>query len=103
QKRLLESNGLYRPVVKPTFAWDNEYQRISINFDVHSGPRAHFTTPQISGDLKLNHDKIVSALPLRRWFTHTWKPVTQSRVRQGLEGVRNLYLKDHRLAAKVTL
>ena len=39
---------------------------------------------------------------LRRWFIHTWKPVTQSRVRQGLEGVRDLYLKDQRLAAKVT-
>jgi outer membrane protein assembly complex protein YaeT len=103
QKRLLELNGLYQPAINTTFTWDDEYQRIAIHFDVVSGPRAHFTTPQVSGDLKMNLDRIVSAFKLRRWLIHTWKPVTQSRVREGLEGVRNLYLKDQRLAAKVTL
>ena len=103
QKRLMEVNGLYQPDIHPVFTWDNEYQRINIRFDVQPGPRARFTFPVVTGDLKMDPNRIAGALKLRRWLIHTWKPVTQTRVRQGLEGVRNLYLKDHRLEAKVTL
>ena len=34
---------------------------------------------------------------------HTWKPMTQTRVRQALDGVRSLYQKENRLEAKVSL
>ncbi len=68
-----------------------------------SGPRARFTTPVLLGDMKMDTDRILTATKFRRWIIHTWKPMTQTRVRQALEGVRSLYLKDGRLEAKVSL
>jgi outer membrane protein insertion porin family len=103
QKRLLESNGLHRSRLHPVFQYDNSHQQVSIRFEVDSGPRTHFGPPVLTGDLKLERGKILTATKFRRWFVHTWKPVTQLRIRQGLDGVRALYLKDNRLEAKVSL
>jgi outer membrane protein insertion porin family len=103
QKRLLESNGLHRSRLHPVFEYDNSHQQVSIRFEVDSGPRTHFGPPVLTGDLKLEQSKILTATKFRRWFVHTWKPVTQLRVRQGLDGVRALYLKENRLEAKVSL
>jgi outer membrane protein assembly complex protein YaeT len=47
--------------------------------------------------------KILTATKFRRWIIHAWKPVTQTRVRQGLDGVSALYQKENRLEAKVSL
>ncbi len=55
------------------------------------------------GDAKMDPDRILRATKFRRWIIHTWKPMTQTRVRQALDGVRALYLKDNRLEAKVSL
>jgi len=103
QKRLLESNGLFHAGIKPSFEHDETYQQVHIRFDVTSGPRAHFTTPVLLGDPKLDPARILTALKFRRWLIHTWKPMTQTRVRQGLDGVRALYENQKRLEAKVTL
>jgi outer membrane protein insertion porin family len=103
ETRLLESNGLYRGKVHPVFTWDSDYQQVNIRFEVDSGPRAHFATPVLLGDLKMEADRIVTAPKFQRWWIHTWKPVTQTRVRRGLDGVRALYQKDHRLEAKVSM
>ncbi len=103
QRRLLESNGLYRSQLHPVLTYDPAYQQVHIRFDVDSGPRARFTTPVLQGELKTDPAKIFSATKWRRWFLNSWKPVTQSRVRQGIDGVRKLYQKENRLEAKVTL
>jgi outer membrane protein insertion porin family len=103
EKRLMESNGLYRSQINPVFGWDDQYQQVNIRFDVASGPRAHFTTPVLTGDLKMDPAAILKATKFQRWILNTWKPVTQTRVRQALDGVRALYQKNHRLEAKVSL
>jgi outer membrane protein assembly complex protein YaeT len=103
QKRLLANNGLYMAEVRPVFDYDDRHQQINIRFEIQSGRRAHFSPPQLSGDLKMSLERIVTATKFRRWIIHTWKPVSQTRVSQGVDGVRNLYLKDNRLQAKVTL
>jgi outer membrane protein assembly complex protein YaeT len=103
QRRLLESNGLYRPAIRPVFDYDSQYQQVHIRFEVDSGPRARFTSPTLHGDLKMDPTRIIAATKWRRWLLHTWKPVTQTRVRQGTGGVESLYQKDNRLEAKVTL
>ena len=74
-----------------------------IRFVVDSGPRARFAPPTINGDLKLPLEKILSATHWRRWILSGWKPVTQARVRNGLDGIRQLYEKQGRLEAKVQL
>jgi outer membrane protein insertion porin family len=103
QTRLLESNGLFQSHIRPYFERDDAYQQINIRFDISGGARAHFTTPILVGDYKLDANRILTASKFRRWLLNTWKPMTQTRVQQGLEGVRELYQKDNRLEAKVSL
>ncbi len=103
QRRLMELNGLFRPSLHAVFDWDEAYQQVSIRFEVDSGPRARFGPPVVEGDLKMEMDRILKALKFRRWLIHTWKPMTQTRMQQGLNGVRELYEKQNRLEAKVTL
>jgi len=105
QRRLLESNGLYHTQIHPVFDWesDREYQQVNLRFEIDSGVRARFTTPVLSGDLKMDPARIFRATKLHRWLIRTWKPVTQTRVRQALDGVRSLYQKENRLEAKVSL
>ncbi len=103
QKRLMEANGLFRTEVKPIFEWDDNYEQVRITFEVDSGRRARFAPPKVTGDLKADFDRILKALKFRRWLIHTWKPMTQARVQEGLEGVRQFYQKQNRLEAKVSL
>ena len=103
QKRLLESNGLFQPQIKPVFDYDDRHQGMNIRFELDSGPRAHFAEPVMNGDLKVSFERILSATKFRRWVIHTWKPMTQARVSAGLDGIRALYQKEDRLEAKVTL
>ena len=103
QKRLLEGNGLYLSSVSPTFDYDTEHQLINIRFRIDSGPRARFYRPVLLGNYKLDPARILTATRFRRWLIHTWKPVTQTRIRQGLDGVRSLYQRENRLEAKVQM
>jgi outer membrane protein insertion porin family len=103
ERRLLESNGLYRPQIHPVFDYDNAHQQMNFRFQVDSGPRARFTTPVFSGDLKMDPARILDATGWRRWMFHSWKKVTQARVRDGLDAVRKLYEKDNRLEARISL
>jgi len=105
QRRLFESDGLFRSQVTPVLDWETgrSHQEVNIRFEAASGPRARFTTPVLTGDLKMDADKILTATKFRRWIIHTWKPMTQTRVRQALDGVRSLYQKEKRLEAQVTL
>ena len=103
EKRLLENNGLYQSDIHPVFNWDDRSQQVNIRFEVDSGSRARFAPPVFIGDLKMDSSRILAATKFRRWAIHTWKPITQTRVREGLDGVRALYQKDHRLEARVSL
>ena len=103
QKKLLESNGLFLGTVRPVFDWDSDYQQVHIRFEIESGVRARFAAPTIVGSVQLDRASVLRATRFQRWMTHTWKPMTQTRLREGVEGVRALYAKDHRLEAKVTL
>jgi outer membrane protein insertion porin family len=103
QKKLLESNGLFQGEVRPVLDWDNDYQQVHIRFDIESGPRARFAAPTILGNVEIDKTRLLRATGFQRWMIHTWKPMTQTRLRVAMEGVRALYAKDHRLEAKVTL
>jgi outer membrane protein assembly complex protein YaeT len=103
QKRLMESNGLFLSKITPSFTYDQSYQQINIRFDVASGPRAHFSAPILLGDVKLDPQVILKATKFRRFLIHTWKPMTQTRVSQALDGVRGLYQRQNRLEARVSL
>jgi outer membrane protein insertion porin family len=102
-RRLLESNGLYRPRIHRVFDYDAAHQQVNVRIQVDSGPRARFTTPLLRGDPKVTPDRLVARTGWRRWILNSWKPITQARVREGLDDIRKLYLKEDRLQAKVSL
>ena len=103
QRRLLEGNGLYLSAIHPVFDYDPAHQQVNIRFEIDSGRRARFGTPVLLGDFKMDPARVLTATKFRRWIIHTWKPVSQLRVRQGLDGVRALLQKENRLEAKVSL
>jgi outer membrane protein assembly complex protein YaeT len=103
QKKLMESNGLFQGEVRPVLDWDSEYQQVHIRFEIDSGPRARFAAPVVLGNVAIDNTRLLRATGFQRWFIHTWKPMTQTRLRVAMEGVRAFYAKDHRLEAKVTL
>ncbi len=105
QRSLLESNGLYGSTLRPSldFETSKHIQQVNINFDVKGGERARFSPPVLLGDLKMTPEKIVGATKFRRWLWNSWKPVTQTRLRSGLDGIQQLYQKEKRLEAKVSL
>ena len=103
QQRLLESNGLYLSGIHPVLDYDSAHQQVNLRFAVDAGRRAHFAPPVLIGDLKMDPEKIAGATKFRRWIIHTWKPVTQTRVLEGIKEVRAEYEKENRLEAKVAL
>ena len=82
---------------------DNRYQQMNIRFDVDARPACALRHTCAAGRSEMDPQRMLRATRFRRWIIHTWKPVTQTRVRQGIEGVRALYLKENRLEAKVSL
>jgi outer membrane protein assembly complex protein YaeT len=103
QRHLLEGNGLYLSSIHPVFDYDPTYQQVNIRFEIDAGRRARFGTPLLLGDFKTDPTRLLTATKFRRWIIHTWKPVSQVRVREGLDGVRALLQKENRLEAKVAL
>ena len=103
QRHLLEGNGLYLSAIHPVFDYDPVHQQVNIRFEIESGRRARFGTPVLLGDFKMDPARVEKATRFRRWIIHTRKPVTQLRVHQGLDGVRDLLQKEDRLEAKVAL
>jgi outer membrane protein assembly complex protein YaeT len=105
QQRLLEQNGLFRSRIQPVYDWLStaEYQQVNVRFDVDTGPRAHFAAPTLTGDLKMDAQRILRATAFRRWLLRSWKPMTAARTRTALDGVRKLYEKENRLEAKASL
>ena len=79
------------------------HQQVNIRFVINSGRRARFGPPVLVGNFNLDPKRVLRVTDFRRWITGSWKPVTQVRVRSGLEGVRSLLQKDNRLQGTVAL
>jgi outer membrane protein insertion porin family len=102
-RNLLNNNGLYESSVRPEFTYDPDAQQVHIRFVVEDGRRARFGTPSLKGDFKVSAEELIGETSWRRWLIGGWKPVTHSRVRQGIDNIRLHYEKQGRLEAKVAL
>ena len=100
---LLESNGYFDAAIRPDVQYEPATQQANITFLVEPGPRAKYGRANVSGDLKAPEEKVVSWANWRRWIIGTWKPVTQTRTRRGLDEIRDEYQDDSRLMARVDL
>jgi outer membrane protein insertion porin family len=102
-RRLLVADGYYENQLHPRVEYDAKTQQAHIHFVVETGPRARYSAPVVLGNLKVAVDQIVSATRWKRRFMGGWRPVTQTRTRQGVDDVRSLYQKKERLMASSRL
>src|SRR5579871_2247538 len=100
---LFRRNGLYQATVSHQLVPSGEAQQTAIIFNVRSGSRARFTVPAITGDPKMKDEDIIHATHWHRFLIGGWRPVTEVRVRNGIQGVQKKYQKKDRLMAKVQL
>ncbi len=101
-ENLLNANGFYESRVKPVFRYDGDTQQMHVDFEIYTWRRARFDRPNFKGDLKASPDTLIGEAGWRRWLLGGWKPVTQMRVRQGLDNIRLHYERQGRLEAKVS-
>jgi len=102
-RRLLVSNGYYQAVVTSSYKYSPIAQQVNITFLVDSGRRSHFGVPKLSGDIQLSETVVIKATKWKRWFGRGWQPITEARVRDGLDGIRARFEKGDRLLATVQL
>ena len=102
-RKLLVSNGLYDGRVGPEIEMDPTGRQVFLKFVVHHGKRARYEMPEIHGDTKLPNNTIVRATGWRILFINRWRQVTESRTRNGLQGVAKKYQGAERLKARVEL
>jgi len=102
-KRLLDANGLFGSNVRPEYVFDPIAQQVHVRFVVDPGDRARLSRPALRGDLKMSPDDVVGATGWKRFLIGSWKPMTQHRVRRGVDNIRRKYEKQDRLEAKVAL
>lgn len=101
---VLRENGFYLATVTPELEHIPAYAEVNVTFYVQPGPRARYSTPVFTGNLQKDPQKLINATHWKRWlFFRGFKPVTQARTQNGLVRIRNLYHKDQRLMARVTL
>lgn len=99
----LKNNGLYQGQVGVAYIRDPIAHQVTIRFQVQSGKRAHYTTPEITGDTKLSNDEIIDATGWQWPIIHWWRQITQSLTEKGVNGIQKRYAKASRLTATVDL
>lgn len=101
---MLRSNGFYNAAINPRFDSEPRIEQINFRFDTAPGRRAVLSAPVISGDPGRPIQSIVSTTHWRRlWGLAGWHEATEARVQNGIERIRNSYLKSNHLLARVTL
>jgi len=102
-RSLLQRNGLYRGTITPQVDRDPEHQQVAITFQIHSGKRARYTLPNITGDTKVPPEDVAHWAKYKEIFFFPWKQVTQANTQAGLQNIRGKYAKQDRLTASVNL
>jgi len=101
---LARRNGLYSAMVKPQTTFDTHTQQVNIDFDVAAGMRAKFDGVIVTGTPERSTESIIKSAGWKRFRGLLgWRYVTENRVQNAVDNVREWYPKHNRLLAKVTL
>lgn len=102
-RQLFVNNGYFEPLITHQFDYESAWQQVQVIFDIHTGRRAHYTLPQITGDTSaLSAAAIDKASDWHRFLMPGYRGITQTRTRVGIEKIRLEYQKANRLLATVT-
>ncbi len=102
-KDLLVRNGLFDATVTYHLEPEPATQQMNVIFEVHSGKRSKYTTPLITGDRKLPDKQIIKSTHWHHFLWPGWRPISDTRTRDGIDGVQKKYQSKNRLQAKVEL
>jgi len=103
-KALLQENGYYHANVTGNVEDRQETEQANLSFHVAAGKRARFEQPEITGNPERSEQGIIRSTRWKRLYGLLgWQEVTETRVRQGLDNVRNYYEKHDLLESKVAL
>jgi outer membrane protein assembly complex protein YaeT len=100
----LRRNGFYKASVEARESTLADTRQMDVEFMIHSGARARFDGVHVTGDTGRPLDDIVRATGWHNPFgIRGWKQLTETRLGDGVNGVRSTFQKHDRLLAKVTL
>lgn len=101
---VLKRNGFYRPEIAVEVHFEPDTETANLVFDVKTGDRAHFARPAIKGVPQSEISHVIETTRWKRLYGLLgWEPVTQQRVREGLENIEKYYQKRNRFESNVTL
>jgi outer membrane protein assembly complex protein YaeT len=101
---LLRQNGFYRAQIRSNVDYNRREQQANVTFRIEPGDRARFEQPVVTGDPERLESKIVQATHWKRLYGLLgWQQVTQQRLRQGVDNVREYYEKHNFFDSRVTL
>ena len=105
----LRLNGFYENKIEQEIRRDPVTQSVSVFFKVSAGPRARLSAPELVGNLVQSPRAVIRAsrwpylLGLFAQWPWGWKPMTQSRVQNGIDRIRRTYIKKNFLMASTVL
>src|SRR6266404_2644021 len=103
-KDITRRNGFYNAVIHPDIQLDTKTHEASFEFKIDPGKRAKFHGVVVTGDADRTTSSIISSSGWKGlWGLFRWKPLTETRLQGGLEGVRSWYQSHDHLMARVTL
>lgn len=101
---VLRRNGFYQSSITASTHFLPGIQQVDLNFQVDAGQRARFEQPEVTGDPERSVGAVIASTKWKRlWGLLGWQQVTDARVEQGLDNIREYYQKKDLLLAKVTL
>ncbi len=103
---LLRQDGFYNADVQAEVDYEPEWEEAHVRFNIDAGQRAKLEKPSVSGNAAGTTAGIIRATHWKRLYGFLglgWHPLTNERVRSGLDGIRRYYEKRNLLQSKVTL
>jgi len=103
-RNLLRENGFYHAHISGLVNYNQETGQVGLRFDITAGKRARFELPEISGNTERPTGSILRATHWQRLYGLLgWQQVTATRLRTGVDNIRNYYEKRDLLQSQVTL
>ena len=103
----LRANGLYQAGIEYKLLPEPATGEMRIRFELTPGPRAHFDGVHLGGQFALPQPTVIHSTRWQHGFGPIpfpgWREATESRVQEGLNRVRNLFLTEDRLQSRATL
>lgn len=101
---VLKRNGFYHANLKSQTDTDAPYQQVNLDYTVEPGTRAKFDGLKTNGDPERSSERLVNSTGWKRFRgLFGWHTLTEPRLRNGLDSLREYYPNHDHLLARVRL